>query len=415
MINSRTSLKKTLVFLCGFFSTFELVQLFGITIFSWLMVAFPFYMIASEKKFYFIKNNYMWTYLIIVTISESLTATIQLENKQIWISSSLKKYILLLFLIISLTYIANMRNGKQMFFNGLYYSCLLEMVWCYLQLGCYKLTGFDINMAFFGVSHMNKANGKLILSGLNSNAGILAPALFFLILFDKRYTIKLLSVAVFFISGTSTMIICGMVIVFMITIHYIYSKKNMGKYTVKQKAMKVLLASFLLILILFTLQPDLVQNLTNNFIRLFNRLKDAIDSNFSDGSTFAHTRYYTSILYVWANSNLLNIVFGNGIGCAGVPFVRLFNQYAELVYVPESDPITFLYNYGIVGFTYIYWLIINVIIKGKKVSWKYPTFYFSVIVGGIFYGMFLNWVLLVTWLSISSLKEQKGRLEKQKI
>lgn len=416
MENLKVNIKEVLVFLLGFFSTFELVQLFGVTMFSCILIGFSIYMVVSEKKLY-IKNIYVyiWIYIAIVTISELLSFTIQLDNKIIWIISSIKKYILLFFLIIALTYILKMKNGRKQFFRGLYCSCFVEMIWCYLQFVCYKFASVDINMSLFGVSHISNFNGQLVLSGLNSNAGILAPILFFLILFDKRTVIKLLSVVLFFISGTSTMVICGVVILFTMLVHHIYTKIIQDKPTIKQKTIRVFGILLFIMFILVTVKPEMLQNLSSSFSRLFNRLSDARTANFTDGSTFTHTRYYTSILYVLSNSNPINIMFGNGIDCAGVPFVRLFNQYSDIIYVPESDPITFLYNYGIIGFLFIYSMIIFVIGKGRKIDWKYASFFFSVLIGGLFYGMFLNWVLLVTWLSIGSIHEKKSIFEEYSV
>lgn len=412
MIKNKINIPEKMVFLLGIFSTFELTRIFGITFFSCILVIFTIYMIMYSKKIYIKKQNkYLGIYLGIVSISELMIFTIQLKNRSEWITSSIKKYILLIFLICSLFFILKMKNGKEIFIKGLYYSCLIEMIWCYLQLALYLFAGLDLNMKLFGVSHISSTNGQLVLSGLNSNAGILASSLFFLILIEKKWTIKLLSLILFFISGTSTMIICGVVILFITGVHYLYVKNINKKSNIKIKYF--LFFSLVLIVgaCLIIFNPEIFQSLIQSFERLFDRLENARKANFTDGSTFTHSRYYTSIYYVIKNSNIINVLLGNGIDCAGVPFVRLYRQYPDLIYVPESDPITFLYNYGIIGFVFIYSVIFHVIFKGRKIDWRYVAFFISIIVGGIFYGMYLNWVFLVTWICVDSIYENKSIFE----
>lgn len=408
MMKCKVDFPKILIFLIGFFSTFELTRCFGVTIFSWLLLLFSIYMIIHEKKVYTKSGNaYIWIYLGIATISELMIFTIELTNKNSWIVSSAKKYVLLLALICSFLFISVTKNGKEIFIKGLYYSCLVEMSWCYIQLVLYKFAGMDINKIIFGISHLSPINGKLVLSGLNTNAGILAPALFFLILVDKRLVVKILALILFFISGTSTMIVCGMTILFVICAYYAFKKLTQTKPSFETKTFIVLLFVLVAIFLTFALKPDIIQKLGQNFVRLFSRLSDAKNAKFTDGSTFTHTRYYTSIFHVLNNSKFLNDLFGYGIGCAGVPFVQIFEQYSDMIYVPESDPITFLYNYGIIGFIFIYSMITYVILRGRKIEWRYSAFFISVLIGGIFYGMYLNWVFMLTWIVIESVHEKK--------
>lgn len=409
MMNYNIKLKDTLFFLLGFFSTFEIVQMFGISLFSCMLVLVSCYMILSEGKI-FIKSNQkpVCIYIIVVSISECMVTFIELENRNEWITASLKKYILLLFLAITFIYVINYQNGLNMFLRGLYYSCLVEMIWCYLQFVLYKSVGIDINMKLFGMSHISSSTGQLILSGLNSNAGILVPALFVLILFTNKLLIKFFAFFLFFLSGTSTMVICGITVSVILGVRYAWTIIIRKNSHIGKKAFITVTFLFFAALFIIIVNQNFVNNLNDSIMRIVDRINSARTKSFTDGSTFTHTRYYTTVRYVWNKSNIVNVIFGYGIDCAGVPFVRLFKQYAELLYVPESDPITFLYNYGIVGFIYIYWMIISIIKKGRKVDWKYVAFYCSVVIGGLFYGMFLNWILLLTWISIVCVKEKKS-------
>lgn len=404
----KVDFSEMLVFMLGFFSTFELLRVFGITVFSVLLMIFSTYMILIEKKIFLKKRHlYIGIYMGIVTISELMIFTIQLTNKSEWILSSVKKYILLMFLVCSFLFISKLKEGKKLFIKGLYCSCLIEMIWCYLQFGLYSFFNININQILFGVSQSSAVNGNLVLSGLNSNAGILAPALFFLILYENRMVIRLLTLILFFISGTSSMLICGITILLVLCVNCAYNRLRQERILITKKMITAIMVVIIVAVLIITIKPTLIHELNDSVTRLFSRLSDAKTANFTDGSTFTHTRYYTSIPYIIKNSNVLNILFGYGIDCAGVPFVHFFGQYKELIYVPESDAVTFLYNYGVVGVVIIYFMIFYAVLNCKKSDWRYGAFLCSVVVGGIFYGMYLNWVLLFTWLIIDEEKENQ--------
>lgn len=401
-----------LLFIVGVFSTFQIIQVSGITVFTILMLVSVIYFLVRDKKICIKMNNgFLWKYGILISVSEVMIFTINLKNSSEWINSSLKKYIIIILVMIFFYLVEKSYDTRVVaLIKGIHTSCLIQVFWCYLQYILESLFNIDINKIFFGVSQYN-LSGQKVISGLHVNAGILAPAIIFLVYYDRRWWIKVLSIIVFFISGTSTMLICGCTVLIIygvhsMSIHYkrIISKKSFIRMLI------ILLVAVLGIVVLLS-QKGVIDRTLSMFDSIGNRLTNVKDNEFTDGSTFVHARYYTSFLLVMSNLNLINILFGFGIGCSGVPFVQVFNQYSNIVYVPESDIMTFAYDVGIIGFVVFYLLLFTIIKKGRQIDWRYEAFMVTVLIGGIFYGIQLNWVMLFEWICLSCIKSGKSLFE----
>ena len=401
------NISSILLFLMGLFSTFQIIEIKGISVFTWLLFVFVAYTLFTEKKFKYGKSLwYVNGYLLLLTISEFMIFTINLDNSNLWVAASLKKYLIQLVLVLAFFLIRSKSDERvDAFIKGLHYSCLIELIWCYLQLIFNALWGVSINSLIWETGQSNLL-GYQVITGLNSNAGILSPTFIFLFLYDRRIIIKLLSISVFFISGSSTMLICGVIL----ACCYV-ACSNRKKMVSKKKIYRIIaifFVSFVAIALLLMVNRDIFDRLFNMVNHLLKRLSDASTGNFTDGSTFTHTRYYTSVFRVISNISIINTIFGFGIGCAGVPFVQIFNQYADLVYVPESDVITYLYDLGIIGVAFMYMFFIRIMIIGKKVDCNYFTFMFTILISGIFYGIQLNWVLLLEWIFMDYIDKGKS-------
>lgn len=401
------NISSTLLFLMGLFSTFQIIEIKGISVFTWLLFVFVAYTLFTTKKIKYGKNLwYIIGYIILITISEFMIFTINLDNSVLWVATSIKKYLIQLVIVIAFFLIRSKPDERvNTFIKGLHYSCLIELIWCYLQLIFNALWGVSINSLIWEAGQSNLL-GYQVITRLNVNAGILSPSLIFLFLYDKRYIIKLLSISVFFISGSSTMLICGAIL----ACCYV-ACSNRKKMVSKKKIYRIiatLFVSLVTIVLLLMVNGDIFDRLFNMVNHVLKRLLDARTGNFTDGSTFTHTRYYTSIFRVISNISIINTIFGFGIGCAGVPFVQIFNQYADLVYVPESDVITYLYDLGIIGVTFMYIFFTKIMIIGKKVDCNYFTFMFAILIAGFFYGMQLNWVLLLEWIFMDYIDKGKS-------
>lgn len=404
------NLYSLLLFIDGIFSTFQIIQVAGTTVFSELMLISVVYLLVKDKNISIKKNDgFVWKYIILISISELMIFTIKLRNSSEWKNSSLKKYIILVLVMLFFYVIEkNYETRVRAFVKGLHVSCLIQVFWCYLQFILEKWRDIDINQMFFSVSQYN-LTGQKVITGLHVNAGILAPTIIFLVFYDRRWWVKLLSILIFFIAGTSTMLICGCTVIVLYGVHHLslHHKRSISKKNFIEIALIVILV-ILGIIVLSSSQKDIFERILDMFESMGDRIGTIKDKQFTDGSTFVHTRYYTSLFTIMSSLGIMNILFGFGIGCAGVPFVEIFNQYPQLIYVPESDIMAYIYDVGIIGFVAFYILFIMIIKKGKKIDWHYMAFMIVILVGGVFYGMQLNWVILFEWICMSCINNKKN-------
>ncbi len=389
----RDSLIDWMILTTGIFSTFQITEIFGVTWFTFFVFLSSILLLAQGYNFKLTKKNkYPLYYLLVVSVSEIMIITIPLYNKNQWISSSLKKYILLLLLTIFFYKIVQLKK-IDIFLKGIYISCFIEMIWCYLQF-ILHYKGVMINEVIWKASEVS-SQGHLSLTGLNTNAGILIPAIAFLFYFSKSYYIKCLSFALFFLSGNTTMLICGIIVLF---IEFVRGVKNiLIRKKIRRKFLSMCLFS-VCIVVAALYGFGLIDRIQSILVNLILRISEVHTNNITNASTYAHARYYTSIPEIISQIGILNVLFGFGLGCAGVPFVYVFDQYPDLIYVPESDMITYLYNIGIFGTIFFYGFLTFLCKKSIKNNKEICYFVISILISGIFYGMQLNWVIMCEWI-----------------
>lgn len=397
-INKDTSM----VFLLGLFSTFQLVEIGGVSIFSLILFIFAVKTILTYQ--FKIENRQIFLLLLSICFSQVMCLFISVPNASQWRVASYKAFALFIALFFTYSYVKKADRWK-VFFHGVYISCIIQVFWCYAQFIIYRLFGAYLNNQIFvrllKMWNANELQGRVI-TGLNTNSGLLVPILFFVIIMGRQTIIRLLAYGLCFLSGNSTCVICGLLyVVFLI----IFGKKNLLKPSaVSKKKMLGIALSGLIFLLVMLASNELSSRIFNSINDLIGRLSSVRTGESIVGSTYTHLRYYTSIPYLFSNLNILNILFGFGLSCAGLPFVMHYNQYTSKIYVPESDPITYLWGTGIIGGFLFYKILIQSMIQGYNVDKKYFLFFITVLVCGIFYNNQMNWLILAEWLIIEGIR-----------
>lgn len=396
--NQRDKVRKSEFYFLGLVSTWQIIEIFGVNIFTLLVFFIAIKYIIKFGKFPVGKGWFLFFFstMGLSTLGNLFLSDSFLQNVSEWRKYTLNGVLIIVALYVVLVYLKKDYGNILSFFLGLYHSCLVQLIWCYLQLFFIKVFNLSINSIIFsnGVDQYNISN-NYVITGLHTNAGILASVLMFLFLFSNSTTIKLLSLAVFFLAGSSTLIICG---ISLIVISILFAMKEKRK---KIKGTKRNVLLLLIIICTFAFAIILGNNSDNigsNISDLFSRFRAIRSRRFEDGSTFAHFRYYASIPFIFGKLNAWQILFGFGFKCGGIPFVKFFNQYPDVVYSTESDPISFLYGLGIIGTLVFYTLLFTIIAKGKKKNYKISIWGIVITIAGIFYGMQLNWVILLEWI-----------------
>ena len=114
-------------------------------------------------------------------------------------------------------------------------------------------------------------------------------------------------------------------------------------------------------------------------------------------SSLTHLSYYLLIPDMIMNNNVINALFGYGLGCSGFIYSKMYGQYVDSVWVIESDIVNTVLNIGIVGFLVHYWIIsrITFVVKRNKDKGKYRLFTLVILLSGITYNIQFNWTFLL--------------------
>ena len=401
-INKKKS-NEIIVLLCGIVSTFQLLNVGSYTAFTVFVVLLAILFFAEGKiKF----TGKLIKYLILfTTISEICTFSIDLSNSTEWQRRSFKSYILRLLIYFVFCFICLSEDYIKKFIEGFNISCVIQLLWCYLQL-IGRVTNIDINQKVFSNLVDNGSfsyvsaykNGKLALTGLTVNSGVLFPIFLFLLIFNKNKIIHILTLIVMVLSGGSTLPACAILYLLTKIIITIKQLSKSGKINSKRLAFDLLVIIGIIFFMIFELRAESTTSLMKVFKTLNDRFSSVLNNGFYDSSTVIHARYLTSIPYVLTHINPLNILFGFGLGCSGVPFVKFYGQYPDMIWVPECDPVAFLYDTGIIGIALFYYLLLYIAIKGHKIDNKYSLYMFLVIIVGFFYNGQLNYIVLLEFV-----------------
>ena len=418
-IRQLMSRKKTsgdiLAYLLGLTSTIQIFEVFGITLFTIMTLICGGFIVLTRRRLYF-GGKWFLVYFLSVAMSVLASVTLlpsyHIPREDDWIKYSVEGALITTMLYFAYVFLITDKGKKRtLFFRGLYHSCVLQLFWSYFQYTFATVTGKNINQILFAdILQMwsgnitQYKNGHIAISGLNVNAGLLPPILMFLYVYTSKKWIRVLLLLLFFISGSSTMALCGLMLLGISMFVKMKEMRSNGiriraNYLVSSAAIGVAAATVIF-------QPNIYNRMYDIFSLLVSRLTSVRSANYLDGSTFAHARYFTSIPYILSNINPINALFGFGIRCGGVPFVKFFNQYPDLIYGTECDITLSLYGMGLVGLAVMYWLLFCIVLKGKKLDSKYLVFIVPIILSGLFYSIQLNWVLLVEWMLFWGVKRK---------
>lgn len=390
-------LKINLFFLLGLFSSLQLVEVFGKTIFTWLLLLTVAFYFFTEKKIRF-RFTVFTLYMVSITLTECINLFSPVGSA--WKSRSINAYILLWLVFFTFQYIRLQPiEVWKAFLGGLYQSCVIQVVWCYLQMLFYHIFHLDINkLIFTDFMHVQETTsyfrkGHLVINGITSNAGMLAPVFIIGMMMTNNALLKAAIAALCLLSGNSSLII-GIFVYFLLSGVKQWKKIQVNRIRKGHILIGTGLLAAVCVVLSFRSEFALLDRFQELFVYFIDRIISIFRQNITDGSTFAHVRYYTAIPYILSNTDLITNLFGYGLGCAGIPYSLLFHQYTTLIWIPESDFVAYLFNGGIAGVLLYYIFLARIVMRGIRLDYKYFVGMVSLIMVGFFYGIQLNWVIL---------------------
>lgn len=384
----------------------------SLTIFNLLLIVIVGKRIVIDRNFglYFKGELSYFLFAGIVLLS---TICNFYSSEMAWSKANLVKSINVCILYMGVVILFSTEEKKKLlecFIKGLYISCLIQMIWGWLQFFAWELFNQSINQLVFsellginseGVEWTVVKDGHLRLSGFGWEAAYFSLALIVVYLLTPKIYMKLI-VAIEICASTSRtglvlLIVCIMLEVVVTGKFKEYAKKNSRLFYLGVLA-AVCLIGFVLV------NPSLI-----SLEGIFDRLESTIMSLVNkDSSSQTHTRYYTACIGILGKSNWVQRLIGYGISSSGLPFSIYLNQYTNLgPWSIESDIVATLMGTGILGcICYYYWSIkklFNLNVKDLSFS-----LLFVILIGGVFYIYIGTWTIVF----IALLSETKASLWK---
>ncbi len=393
-----------LIFISGLFSTFQVLSFHGITVFSWFLLLMLFLGLAEKRG---LSDINLWNTkeiligLVLLTMTATELITVFLNDYPEWKSRSLNNYILMAAVFLLFFILRENERYRKVYLKGIMISCVVQYLACYLEYIIFTLFDLDITQKLFDVETKLKDNRPTIV-GLTTNPGMMVPVILIGLCLSSRLFMKIMALSAILLVNSTTCVLC---VAFFFGVFFIYNiiKKTSNGWNFGLIAFTLTA----LAMIAFILYEPLRTKTISLYSYALNRINSAstLKSNDPDGSTFVHFRYYRSAPYIFDHLTVIRRLFGFGKNCSGIPFIEFYNQYADGLWIPESDPIATLYDVGIFGFAAFYALLGKITLDVSKKNAMHGIFMLCVIFGGIFYGFQMTWVLLLElllWEDISS-------------
>ena len=399
-IRTIPNLEKIILFVMGFVGTAPILQIKGITFFTFLVFITVFYIgvEAVKKDKITLNKECMFYFLIFVSSCISVIVCYKSDIPYFWKGVQIKNLVwVALFLTIFVIYASEKKyNMVNYYLKGVYIASIVQMCWGFFQFMIYHINGKLINDIVFidWLGMVEQASqvkeGGVTLTGLCWNAGNVAPLIIFGYAFTRKFYLKCLFVAFSFISGGRTLLIgCAICV----AVDMLYSYKKIGILIRKNKAV-IISVAILGCMAILIFKRDIIMS-------VFEKISSLLESFTvlqTQSSARVHIRYWTSVPYITANNPLLTNLFGYGLNCSGYAQVLFFNQYADSQYawVLECDYVNILWNTGYVGLLLHYIWIGKNVLKSVKIDYRYVIFFAGILAAGITYNVMFNWC----WLAI---------------
>ena len=377
-------------------SSMFVLQIANYTLFLWMQIAYVIFMCLFKKKIRIHHNtsiNLIFVSLFFFFLMSQLSS----------MPDSYKKTAIIMPLMLLPLYFSTAFIERYIKRNPLITSKIvhffkigigIQIIWFAFQIVAYSVFHMDINKTVF-VDMLHLVDNASFIrnwtyypSGLSWHSATLAP-LFVLgiIIFDNLY-IRIIIIIEAVLCGNATTFIGVLLCVVMMLGYSIFFEKH---HWFTQKALFSFIAVVALIPVIIYVF-NVGELVTSKVVLLWSRLFGLGQ----DSSSAAHLAYFSDYFSITKRSSFIQVLFGYGYGCSGFPITQIYNRYASLTnWSIECDVIDILVARGIVGFLIYYGFLINILIKGMKIDYRYVVLMSVILFQGLGYNIQFDYVFLL--------------------
>lgn len=399
----------SLLFLIGLSATISVVRFAGFSAYIWLMLLATLLLVFTGK----LTLHFNLFSLLLLSASVTCFLTIQLLSPAYQDNSIKALFALVLTSVVGMSVFPDW-SYRNAFYRGLLLSVKIQTLWIFLQTACWAFLKLDLNDLIFSqilgmveTASQYKATG-LVSTGLCWNAGGIAAAFYFFMIFEKKTAWKILVILASIMTQSSTIMIGVSLILLAGLLNYVFDEKR--SYIFSRTSLLLVALIFVVGCFAFILIPGIKSSVEPVVSVLFDRIAVVLGlADSADSSFIAHASYYTNLPQLVSNMDLQSLLFGYGNDCSGLPYTALTRQYWTLdSWMLESDYINLFLSQGVFGITvWIIWLCSSIARAMKNRNNRIALFFMVMMVGGIFYNLQSVLYYWVTLLELSLLFDIK--------
>ena len=355
------------------------------------------------------KWNYPMMFFAFSVVLSSFVSLFFIDNAM-WRNRAATELInyLCMILIVCIAIYREKDSLSDYFKKGVYYSCVFQVGWGFLQILLWKAKRLSINdLIFCRLLHMTNnttqfKDGTIAVTGLCWNSGHFAPVITVAYALSANIFVKgiIIVLAVFSKSRTTLLgiMMCA-------CLEVLFERKRVIAYIKQRKGLVLVCVGAIAAMLVVAVGWE----------KIWKELSEMIDKilNYrNDDSGRIHANYYRNIWKIVSTRAPIGYtLFGYGISCSGYPYSVYLNQYTGSgAWVVESDFINFLFSFGLFGFVIIYGIIAKTILLARKYDRQMFVLFVTLVFEGITYNVMFKWVILLLLMQFMFL-EKKQRMK----
>lgn len=393
---------KSFFWLLGLSATITAISIplgpIDMTLFNLLLIIILFYQVILRKKFQVsIRGEAAYLFFCATIILSIICNVLLLESS--YTKANVVKAINVCILYLGIAIFFTQQEKKEYmksFLGGLYVSCILQIIWGWIQYFAWEFFEVSVNEVVFhdwmkmgleGIRWTFVKDGHLRLSGTGWEAAYFSLALLTAYILTTKWYVKLIVVLEILASTSRT----GLVVLIMLLAYELIVSKKLKEF--RKSKPQLFCISFMAVgavVVYLILNSNLLAELD-----VIKRLESTIASlENMDASSMAHARYYLAVPAIWSQCGWLRILLGYGIAASGTPFQIYYQQYVALgAWSVESDVITLLMGSGLIGCLAYYIWNIGKMLRSKRNGKEYMIA-LLILLSGIFYIYIGTWSIV---------------------